>query len=193
MGIPKIQENERFNYARYRTWPEGERWELIDGEAYAMSPAPNRRHQDVISSLGLELLNFFKGKPCKVYFSPFDVVLPRAGQSDDESENVVQPDLLVICDPKKLTDAGCTGAPDFTVEILSPSTSFKDMDQKLRLYERTGVQEYWIVNPANKTLMVYRQRTSGTFGKPELYSQDDVVEAGIFPGLKVSLPEIFAP
>lgn len=188
MGIPKP----KFTYALYKTWPADERWELIEGEAFAMSPAPNRSHQEVVSRLGRQLLNYFEGKPCKVSFAPFDVILPEAGGSEDEAATVVQPDLLVIGDPAKLTEAGCTGAPDFIVEILSPSTFTKDQDQKLRLYERTGVKEYWIANPANKTLMVYRQSIPGSYGKPVLYSQDDVAEVGLYPGLRIRLPEVFA-
>ena len=189
--MPAIKEARRYTYADYKTWPDDERWELIDGEAYDMSPAPNRWHQKYLSNFNDVFRAFLKGKPCEVYFAPFDVIMPAEGQSEDESDTVVQPDLVVFCEKEKLTFAGATGAPDFALEILSPSTAFKDMDQKRRLYERQGVREYWVANPANKTLLVYRQQALGTFAKPLLFSVPESVEVSIFPGLWVNLGEVF--
>lgn len=195
MGIPKLTPQERFTYADYKTWPENERWELIKGQAYAMSPAPNRRHQKFITNLSKFFSPFFDKKKCEVYYAPFDVLLPDLSLENNQNENqidtVVQPDLLVVCDPNKLTDQGCTGAPDFVLEILSPVTAFKDMDEKLKLYEKHGVKEYWIVNPGNDTLMVYRRSTGPSFDKPLLFSRNETLEPVLFPGLTINLEEIF--
>lgn len=157
MAIPKSDKDGLFTYHDYRSWPEEERWELIHGVAYNMSPAPNRRHQGMVTYLTNCLYSFFENQPCRVYVSPFDVLLPDPdeNQTEETADTVVQPDLVVVCDPEKLTEQGCTGAPDFVLEILSPATAFKDMEDKLRLYERHGVREYWIINPGNDTLMVY--------------------------------------
>lgn len=191
MGEPARNLADHFTYKDYKQWSDDERWELIDGEAYLMSPGPNRRHQGYLANFSDVFRSFFRGKPCKVYFAPFDVVLPEPGQDEDDAETVVQPDLLVVCDPSKLTFAGCTGAPDFVLEILSPSTAFRDMDNKLRLYERTGVKEYWVVNPANETVLAYQRTEAGAYGKPLLFSRDEVAEPGLFPGLRVDLNIMF--
>ena len=139
----------RFTYGDYRSWSEEDRWELIDGVAYDMTPAPARIHADLSMALLKQLLAYFEGKPCKVYYAPFDVRLPEGNEPDDEIETVVQPDLLVVCDDKKLDDKGCRGAPDLVIEILSPATASKDCILKRALYEKHGVREFWLVDPAN--------------------------------------------
>jgi len=151
MAIPK----ERL--VSYQEWLELDlgdetRAELIDGRVYMMS-TPLRRHQGVLRNMAMQLSNFLLGKQCKVYFSPFAVRL------EDDTE--VQPDLVVICDPKKLTDRGCTGAPDLVVEILSPSTSHHDKHTKFMLYLRSGVPEYWIVDPEANVITAFRLNESG--------------------------------
>jgi len=156
MGNPSLAPRELFTYRHYKTWPDCERWELIEGHAWAMSPAPLRRHQELVWKLSSLLDAYLKGKPCKGFTSPFDVLLPAGDEADDEVDTVVQPDLVVYCDRSKLTEAGARGAPDLVVEILSPSTSKKDQREKFNLYERHGVREYWIVDPAGEWLCVYR-------------------------------------
>jgi Uma2 family endonuclease len=142
-------------YGEYKTWTEG-RWELIDGVVYDMCAAPNRAHQRLSGVLFLQIGTWLKGKTCRVYAAPFDVVLPDfPGQDEDEASTVVQPDLVVYCDRGKLTKAGATGAPDWVVEIVSPWTSKKDLNEKFRLYERVGVREYWVIDPAAKSLQIY--------------------------------------
>ncbi|TVQ21212.1 MAG: Uma2 family endonuclease [Spirochaetaceae bacterium] len=197
MAIPKGDKGGLFTYKDYRSWPADERWELIQGIAYNMSPAPARRHQGILSELSVAFGVHFRDGSCKVYVAPFDVLLPDQAQSVDESDTVVQPDLVVVCDSSKLTRQGCTGAPDFVAEILSPATAFKDMEDKLRVYERHGVREYWIINPANDTLMVYStvpatgpEHTVG-YHKPVLYTAGDCVSPRIFPGLSIDLTRLF--
>jgi len=183
----------RFTYGDYLTWPEEERWELINGEAYAMSPAPGRRHQDILGKLFYTLYSFFEGNPCKVFLSPFDVRLPDyPDQADEEIETVVQPDLLVVCDPKKLDERGCRGAPDLVIEILSSSTAARDLREKLLLYERQGVREYWVVYPTEKIVMVFLRDEKGAFGKPFVYASEEAVSSNIFEGLVVDLKTVFS-
>lgn len=151
----------RFTYADYCTWPEEERWELIDGEPYAMSPAPARIHQDVVVELARQIGNHLQGNPCRVYVAPFDIRLPDHNEADEAVTTLVQPDIAVICDPAKLDDKGCRGAPDWIIEILSPTTAAKDQIQKRALYERHGVSEYWLVHPTDRILFLYRSGADG--------------------------------
>ena len=161
MSIAKQLQN-RFTYADYLKWPEDERWELIDGVAYAMA-APGRLHQETVLELGAQILQQLRGTSCKPYIAPFDVRLAQANETDDRIETVVQPDLAVICDKRKLDDKGCRGAPDWIIEVLSPSTAVKDMDHKRRLYEHYGVKEYWIVHPVDHWVMVYNLQEQGHY------------------------------
>jgi Uma2 family endonuclease len=141
-GTAVRQPNERYTYADYKAWPEGERWELIGGVPYAISPAPLRRHQRLVGLLIARLVNWFEGKTCMPLVSPLDVFLPGADESLDETDTVVQPDLVVVCDPNKLVDEGVRGAPDLAIEILSPSTAWRDQTVKRELYEQRGVREF---------------------------------------------------
>jgi len=195
MGDPNLAPNERFTYRHYRTWPDSERWELIEGRAWAMSPAPRTRHQVISGRLSRWIGNFLEDKPCQVFTAPFDVLLPEADESDDEVDTVVQPDIVVYCDRSKLTEAGARGAPNLVVEILSPSTSKKDQHEKFDLYERHGVGEYWVVDPGNRSLMVYRPRPDGRYDEGEL--RESVRDYGpiasrILEGFAVDPEELFA-
>ena len=155
---------QKYTYADYAQWPEDERWELIEGVAYAMT-GPLRIHQEIVSELGRQIGNYLQGKPCKIYVAPFDVRLPRQDEADANVETVVQPDLSIICDISKLDKLGCRGAPDWIVEVLSPSTTLKDMNTKRSLYEQHGVQEYWIIHPEDRWLMVYTLDAQGRYGQ----------------------------
>jgi Uma2 family endonuclease len=165
------KQDERFTYGQYYQWDDGERWELIDGVPYNMTPAPVRRHQGILIRVSSRIETFLRGKPCKAYFAPFDVRLPDfAEQNDSDVPTVVQPDLVVICDDSKLDDRGCRGAPDLVLEILSPSTSRKDVGVKFRLYERHGVREYWIIHPADESLMIFTRGEEGKYGTSGLWA-----------------------
>lgn len=146
----------RYTYGDYAQWTGDERWELLDGEALAMSPAPKRLHQEVVGEVFWQIKNALRSKPCRVFVAPFDVRLPQGSEEDDKIETVVQPDISVICDRAKLDEAGCRGAPDWIIEVLSAGTAGRDQVRKLELYERHGVGEYWIVDPVEQTLSVYR-------------------------------------
>lgn len=206
MADPLIKDDEHYTYGMYLSWPENERWELIDGVAYNMSPAPNRPHQKLSGKLFNLIYNFIAQHPgpCEVYIAPFDVVLAEyPGQERKDCPNVVQPDILVVCDPVKLENAGCFGAPDWVIELLSPYTSKKDMNEKYRLYEKHGVREYWVIDPAGGYLHIYSLGEDGRFGKPRIFvvpqksaaSKDDgpplTAETVALPGLIVDLTKLF--
>jgi len=174
-------------YADYYAWEGDERYELIDGVAYAMSPAPTMGHQSVTGNIYHHIRLFLRDKPCKVFISPFDVRLN--GDGDDDTD-VVQPDVVVVCDKTKLDYKGCNGAPDLAVEVLSPSSVKKDTVMKFHAYQRAGVREFWIVDPGMKTVMVHildagRYVTS-------TYTDDDIVPVHVLDGCMISLPDIFA-
>ena len=192
MPIPKQKENIKFNYGMYKTWPEDERWELIEGYAYNMSPAPNTNHQRLVMAISGEIYNYLKGKPCKVFPAPFDVRLSEMDYPEDQDiETVVQPDIVVICNESKIDKKGCIGAPDLVVEILSPSTGYKDETNKLALYEKHGVREYWIVNPDAKYIMIYRLE-GDKYVKPEYLKDKDILTSIVFEGFKIKLQDIFS-
>jgi Uma2 family endonuclease len=134
----------------YEALPEDVRAELIDGQIYNMA-APSRLHQEVLGNLYAAIFQHIKlrGGACKVYPAPFAVKLRK------EWNTILEPDISVVCDPNKLTEKGCTGAPDWIIEITSPSTASRDYVRKLNLYMESGVKEYWIVDPLQKTIMVY--------------------------------------
>lgn len=147
------------------------RYELVSGDIYAMSPSPSTFHQFLISGLIRIIGNYIydnKGK-CKVVPGPSDVKL--------SDENTVQPDVFVVCDPNKFDEHGCVGAPDWVIEILSPSNIDHDMVTKLELYMKAGVREYWIVDPMNKRVLVYPFEEAKITG---IFTFDDEITAGIF-------------
>jgi len=151
MEALKLDENR--TYADYEKWElkDGERYELIDGVPYMMA-APSTRHQTVGGELFRQIANFLKGKPCRVFHAPFDVRLFGKGNME---RTVVQPDVLVVCDSKKIDKKGCNGAPDFIIEIVSPSSGKMDMEIKLQKYRQAGVREYWIVDPESRAVMTF--------------------------------------
>ena len=175
---------QKYTYADYAQWPEDERWELIEGVAYAMT-GPLRIHQEIVSELGRQIGNYLQGKPCKIYVAPFDVRLPRQDEADANVETVVQPDLSIICDISKLDKLGCKGAPDWIVEVLSPSTLLKDMNTKRSIYQQHGVLEYWIIHPEDRWLMVYTLDAQGRYGQPGVFGMDEPTTVLRFPDLTI--------
>jgi len=182
----------RHTYADYLRWPDDERWELIDGVAYNMTPAPSIRHQRLSRELLVQFATCLKGKKCEVFSAPFDVRLPAPDETDESTSTVVQPDLVVVCDPSKLDDRGCRGAPDLVIEILSPYTAAKDQREKLLVYERTGVPEYWVVHPTDRTVSIFRPGPDGLYGKPVLYTSEERIRAGCLPELEIDLAMVFS-
>jgi len=190
MPLP-FPEKERYTYADYLSWPDDERWEIIDGVIYNMAPAPSRQHQYVSLDLARQFGNFFLDKECEVYHAPFDVRFPIADEDDKDIKDVVQPDIVVVCDLTRLDDAGYRGAPDLIVEITSPSTASKDNIKKLALYEKHGVKEYWIVHPIDKMVTVRLLGNDNKYGIPTNYEGKAHLEVVTFPGLIVDLNTVF--
>jgi len=191
MGMPDTQADQHFTYDDYLKWPDEERWEIIEGQAYAMTPAPTLRHQQVLGRLHLLFSQLFKGKPCQVLLSPLDVRLPDLNEKNEIVDTVVQPDLLVVCDPAKLDERGVAGAPDLVIEILSDSTSRRDMDLKLRLYEKHGVRCYIVVDPWGKTLTARTLEPGGPYAIPELFAGPAQMPIRIFEGLVLDVGRVF--
>jgi len=178
-----------YTYADYKEWElaEGERYEIIHGEVYAMS-APNTYHQSILMELSRQISNYLAGKPCKIYPAPFDVRLFYAENESDDT--VVQPDITIICDKNKIGTEGGRGAPDFIAEILSPSNTAIEMQRKFELYREAGVREYWVLDPEHKTLHVYNFKDGAIF--PHTYHSTGIAKVGIFSDLHINLEPVFA-
>lgn len=163
--------------------PDGQRAELIDGELYMMA-APNRVHQKFVMALSNSIFNYIQDKngDCEVYAAPFAVFL------NANNDIYLEPDISVICDRNKLTDEGCKGAPDWVIEIASPSSRGMDYNKKLLKYGTAGVREYWIVDPMKQLIMVYNFQHD-TF---EQYSFSDKVKAGIYEDFEIDFSGISA-
>lgn len=148
----------RHTYADYLTWSATSGNELIDGVAYVREPpAPSRLHQEFVVELCRQVTGSLQGKGPRAYVAPFDVRLPKDGaDGEDQTDTVVQPDILVVCDLQKLDDRGMCGAPDWIAEVLSPGTASYDSTIKLRAYERAGVPEVWLIDPTDRTVTIYR-------------------------------------
>ncbi|MDQ7824249.1 MAG: Uma2 family endonuclease [Candidatus Eremiobacteraeota bacterium] len=187
-----LARRDRYTYKDYCDIPGEERYEVIEGILYQMTPAPSRRHQDLLGGLFTAFHNHLRGHACRVYCAPFDVRLPARGEKDDEAGTVVQPDISVICDPGKLDDLGCLGSPDLIIEIASRGSASRDYVKKLALYERHGVREYWVVHQDDRTVMVFTLNDSGEYGRPAVYSSEDTVKAGLFPDLAIDLASLFS-
>jgi len=188
---------QRYSYADYLTWTDDKMREIIDGIVYMFS-APFRKHAKTVSSLFFNACLHIKRRKrkCEIYAAPFDVRLPVNGETaDDKIYNVVQPDICVVCDPEKLDERGCIGAPDLIVEVISPSTSKKDLNQKFFLYEKSGVREYWVVYPNDKAVMVFLLQPNDKYDEGTTYEVINgatKVPVQTLPGLVMDLEEVFA-
>jgi Uma2 family endonuclease len=183
MGLPQ-RDTTHHRYADYLNWPEDVRYELIDGAAYLVAPAPTRRHQELVGEIYYQLRQALEGKPCRPFVAPFDVRLPKAGEADDEIDTVVQPDVLVVCDRGKLDARGMRGAPDWVVEVLSPSSSAYDQTVKLAAYERAGVPEVWLVHATDRIVTVYRL-SAGAYGRPAIHELKETLAVGALPEIVI--------
>ena len=172
--------DKKYTYEDYVTWPEDERWEIIEGTMYSMSPAPSVKHQRIVGSFFSAFRNTIDRK-CPVFDAPTDVVF--------DEYNVVQPDVLAVCDKEKITEANIQGAPDLIVEVASPTTEVKDRRDKKNLYEKFGVREYVIVFPEREYLEKYVLK-EGAYGPPEIFNWDEVLVFAAFE-IQLHLWEIF--
>jgi Uma2 family endonuclease len=184
-GPAALKQGERFTLDQWRSWPENERWELIDGIAYAMSPAPRIPHQNFAGEVFYALRSFLVGKPCKPFIAPADVYL--TDDSEDGTDTVVQPDVMVVCDEGKVQDDGIHGAPDFVAEVLSESTAYKDWNIKKVLYERSGVREYWLLSIETGAVFRYVLK-DGRYGPVTEILRGGSVESTALPGFSWIAP-----
>jgi Uma2 family endonuclease len=204
MALPASKPDYKYTYGDFCSWSDDERWEIIEGIPVSMSPAPNRYHQRISISLLQQILqNHSKESGCEVYHAPFDVRLPASDGVDDFITTVVQPDISIICDKSKLDDKGCRGAPDLIMEILSASTASRDLQIKKDLYEKHGVKEYWIVQPMEGIVIVYKLTDAtnenhdinasniNKFDKGSVYTEKDEVELSVLAGIVIKLSEVF--
>lgn len=181
MPLPK---EDIYTIADIYALPDGERAELIDGQIYDMTP-PNRIHQRIATKLTSIIDRYIsdnKGS-CEVYTAPFAVFL------NEDDRTYVEPDVSVICDPQKLNDKGCNGAPDWIIEIVSPSSQRMDYMTKLFKYRTAGVREYWIVDPEEEKVLVYK------FGEQEdfmRYSFDEEIPVGIYSGFEINIADLLS-
>lgn len=187
---PSASYEGKYSYADYLTWQLDEMVEIIKGRLFKMAAAPRRVHQKVAGKLHYHLYGFLKEKPCEVYIAPFDVRLPKTSTDNKDIHTVVQPDVCVICDKDKLDEAGCLGAPDLIVEVLSPGNNKKELQNKYDVYQESGVREYWIIHPIEQTLLIYRLE-NGRYVPSRLFTSGDTVASAILPGFSLDLEEFF--
>ncbi len=162
--------------------PDNHRAELIDGRIYDMAP-PNTMHQRLVSEFTITIGNHIRSKKgsCRVFPAPFAVFLNK------DNKNYVEPDISVICDKSKIDDYGCSGAPDWVIEVISPSTERMDYGIKLFKYRSAGVREYWIVNPAKGIVNVYDFEHDE---KTRLYDFDDNISSCIYEDLCIRISDL---
>lgn len=178
---PAQAQEKLYNIDDIYALPDGERAELIDGQIYYMAP-PNRKHQDIAGELFGTIREYINSKngSCRAYIAPFAVFLNK------NDKNYVEPDISVICDKSKLTDKGCSGAPDWIIEIVSPSSRRMDYFTKLFKYRSAGVREYWIVDPEKNRILVYNFESEDTGD----YTFNDSVKTGIYDDLYINFSDI---
>lgn len=179
-----------YSAADYLSWKLDELVELIRGKVYKMSAAPNTNHQRISRELQAVFYDFFVNRQCELFDAPFDVYLVEEGRSYQEAENVIEPDLCVVCDPEKIKSFGCVGSPDLIVEIISPSTAKKDQQAKKELYEEFGVKEFWMIFPGEFTLHQHFLE-NGKYELKGVYAEDQEFQPILFPSLKIDLGGIF--
>jgi Uma2 family endonuclease len=180
-----------YTYADYLTWEIDHMVELIKGKVFRhAAAAPRRIHQEISVKITSQLFSILKGGKCKVFSAPFDVRLPVESKKHEDISTVVQPDICVVCDPEKLDDLGCIGAPDLIIEILSPSNNKKELQNKYEVYEESGVKEYWIIHPYEKTLLVYTL-IKEKYQPSRLFTLGDLVPSACIEGFVMDLDELF--
>lgn len=189
--MPLPSEERKYTYADYLTWPEGERWEIIDGVPY-MQAASTWQHQAISVELTSQFNTYLKGKPCRVFAAPFDLCIPDCNERDEEISNIIsQPDIVVVCDESKLRKTGYFGIPALIIEISSPSTIRIDKVLKFNKFEKAGVKEYWIVEPEGKFISIFTLQENKRYGRPEIYTDEDKIQVSGFPDLVIDLSTVF--
>lgn len=181
MALAK-KEKVHYTYHDYLTWNDGERWEIIEGEAYNMSPAPTFVHQNIAGICYRQLANQLQQKKCIPGMAPTDVVLSE--------DNVVQPDVFVVCQKKKIKESHIDGAPDLVIEVISPATALKDKREKRLLYEKFGVKEYILIYPEESLTEQYVLHKT-TYLPSKVFGDKQTMHLASLKGVKLDLREIF--
>jgi len=195
---PAAAYNGQYTYEDYLSWTDNKMREIINGFVYTFA-APVLKHAKATAYFLVKMANFIYGRKrkgnCQIFHAPFDVRLPLNGETDDDKiYNVVQPDICVVCDPSKLDDRGCIGAPDLIIEVQSPSTAKRDLDEKFHLYEQAGVGEYWVVFPKDKAVTVYLLQPDGRYNAGTTYevlNDDKKIPVDTLKGLFIDMDELF--
>jgi Uma2 family endonuclease len=184
----------RISYEEYLalTNSSDQRYELIDGEVYLMA-SPSFNHQVVVNEIAWHFHNYFKGKPCRPLTAPLDVRLYGFATKFEEDPNVVQPDVLVICDIDQVNEENkYMGTPTLIVEVLSPATKGKDMVAKLNLYMKSGVTEYWIVDLDSRSMLQYSFSPERDIISLNTIKQGETVQSTAFESLTIPLSDLLA-
>ncbi|MBC7885646.1 MAG: Uma2 family endonuclease [Saprospiraceae bacterium] len=187
---PVIDYNKVYTYGDYLKLEIDEMVEIIRGKIFRMSPAPRVKHQSISMNISNIIFNVLKGKTCKVFNAPVDVVLPVANKKRNKSTTVIQPDICVICDPKIIEDTAVFGVPDFVIEIVAGKDVKRDTQYKYSVYEEAGVGEYWIVFGEMRFVEVYILE-NGKYQRLNAFSEDDIIPVKTLPGLSISMDDIF--
>ncbi|MEL1136108.1 type II toxin-antitoxin system prevent-host-death family antitoxin [Desulfitobacterium sp. THU1] len=190
----KYQPTKKVGYEEYMELVESsdQRYELIDGEIYLLA-SPSFKHQVVVNEISGQFYNYFKGKPCRSLTAPLDIRLFGYATKFEEDPNVVQPDLVVICDEERVNEKNkYEGIPTLVVEVLSPYTKAKDLVAKLNLYMKSGVLEYWVVNPEDKRILQYSFSKERDINYPQSYQQEETIQSTVFSELRIALSDIFS-
>ena len=193
-SLAQLDPNGIYTYADYLTWKFDEFVELIKGKVSRPMAGASWRHQHLSKRFEYEIESFLRRSPCQMYHAPFDVRLTRsAGPGDAQVQTVVQPDIFVVCDPGKLDERGCIGAPDWIIEIVSPGNLKHDTITKFGLYEENGVREYWVVFPGEQTVLAYVLDAHGRYEVAGEYAAPGPMPVAVLPGLAVEWAEVFEP
>ncbi len=190
--ISQLDLTKKYTYSDYLTWQFDEMVELIKGKLLRMSPAPSRKHQEYSGNIFWAIRTYLNQKSCKVYEAPFDVRLViNKKEAFHQIETVVQPDICVICDLEKLDDFGCSGSPDFIIEVVSKTSKKRDYHDKYDLYEENGVLEYWIVDPEGKTVDVFVLENGKYEQRGNFFTPKDSITSVVLPDFVILWDDIF--
>ncbi|PRY86523.1 Uma2 family endonuclease [Mongoliibacter ruber] len=185
-----LADYDRHTYADYLTWQMDEMVELIKGKIFKQTAAPRSIHQRVSGIVFNSLFNFLKGRKCEVFAAPFDVRLPLNSKKNEDIDTVVQPDICVVCDPEKIDELGCVGAPDLVIEILSPGNNKKELQNKYEVYEESGIKEYWVIHP-NECTLIINTLINGKYQASRIFTHGDKVASQAVEGFVLDLVEVF--
>lgn len=188
MALP--QNNKIYTYKDYKEFDDKIKTEIIEGNIY-MQAAPSGQHQEICFELARQFGNYLVDKSCRAFTAPFDLIIPSDNEDENNSTDVVQPDLLIICDKNGLKGTGYFGVPDLIVEICSPSTIRNDKVLKFNKYEQAGVKEYLIVEPEGKFISVFTLQQNMRYGRPDIYTDVDKIRVSVFEEFEIDLNTVF--